>query len=330
MPIKSSGTLSFSDIRNEAGPAGTSSVSLSAYRGAMAGIPLSGPIEMSDFYGKAFLVTEIITEDTVWSPKINFARFIHIFVIGAGGSGGHGWPARNVGTFGNTDGVAGGSGAGAGGVSYSKISATSATSSIIAIGTGGLGVARTGEDSATDGNAGTLTSFVGSSLTMIGNGGGPGQGSKATSGGGDSTSGVGGIGGTATGGNIANYAGGSGGAYSVSGDGVNRTASGGGAVRFANSQNGTASNSTTNTTTPGITVSSYTDLPAILSTYITGRSQTPVLSSSITDFDASNGTISSGGTASPKYGSGSGGSGAESSNKTGDGGDGIVIIVYEI
>jgi hypothetical protein len=326
MPIKSSGTLSFSDIRNEAGPTGTSSVSLSSYRGAMAGIPLSGPIEMSDFYGKTFLVTEIITENTVWSPKINFARFIHIFVVGAGGSGGHGWP--NDDTF--VNGNAGASGGGAGGVSYSKILTSSADSYIITIGTGGLGVAVTGEERATDGIAGTLTSFVGGSLNMIGNGGGAGQASQKNTGGSDSISGVGGIGGTATGGNIANYTGGSGGAYACSGTGENRTASGGGAVRFANSQNGTASNSTTNSTTQGAKVSSYTDFPSILTTYITGRSQTPVLSSSITDFDASNGTKISGGTASPKYGSGSGGSGASSSSKTGDGGDGIVIIVYEI
>ena len=328
MPIKSSGTLSFSNIRDEAGPAGTSSVSLSSYRGAMAGIPLSGPIEMSDFYGKTFFVTEIITEDTVWSPKINFARFIHIFVVGAGGSGGAGWPLDE----GIAGGVAGGAGGGAGGVSYSKIAASSAGSSTITIGVGGAGVSAPSESRGKYGNSGSSTTFVGSGLNMTANGGGGGPGSADGAGFNNEVDNPGGTGGTASNGNLANYTGGSGGRYFAS-NGFNETrssASGGGAVRFANSQNGTASNSTNNTTTPGIKVSNYTDLPAILSTYITGRSQTPVLSSSITDFDASDGSRT-GSTASPKYGSGSGGCGDNSSSTgTGDGGDGIVIIVYEI
>jgi hypothetical protein len=333
MPIKSSGTLSFSDIRNEAGPAGTSSVSVSAYRGAMAGIPLSGPIEMSDFYGKAFLVTEIITEDTVWSPKINFARFIHIFVVGAGGSGGHGWPARNVGPFGNTDGVAGGSGGGGGGTAYSKIVASTAGPSTVIIGQGGAGVRRTSEDGYVNGNAGTDTTFVGSGLNMTARGGKGGAGDADTGGafsGENQASAAGGAGGTASGGNVENYTGGSGGNFLVRDDGPDGSASGGGAPRFGDSDPTKANDSGLNTTSQGMKVSQYSVWPSILSSYVTERNQTPVLSSTNLNFDASAGTLVTGGTASPIYGAGSGGSGAESSSFTGDGGDGIVIIVYEI
>ncbi len=106
MTIKPSGSpLSLSEILAEFG--GTNPTSLSEYYGAAGGIPTSGRISVSDFYGKTSVVLERITSSrTGWRPARN-ARFIHIFVVGAGGSGGMGWPARNVGTYGNTDGVAG-------------------------------------------------------------------------------------------------------------------------------------------------------------------------------------------------------------------------------
>lgn len=51
MTIKSSGTLAISEIYDEFG--GTSPHSLSEYYGAAAGIPTSGQISISDFYGKS-------------------------------------------------------------------------------------------------------------------------------------------------------------------------------------------------------------------------------------------------------------------------------------
>ena len=345
MPIKSSGTLSFSNIRNEAGPAGTSSVSLSSYRGAMAGIPLSGPIEMSDFYGKAFLVTEIITEDTVWSPKINFARFIHIFVVGAGGSGGASWPKRNEGTIGTTDGVAASSGGAGAGVAYSRISSASASTANIVIGSGGASVITTLEGNAQYGNSGTNTTFIGSGLTMIGGGGGRGQAATNADGQSSSVSTPASTGGVASGGNISNFTGGQGGGCYIIGTGVGRAAAGGGAIAFSSDHDslknaatasinfGNVGTGTGIVTTPGSKVSDYNTYPYILSSYIENeRSQTPVLDSSITDFDATNGSASSGvQSVNAAYGAGSGGSCSETNPvRSGKGGDGVVIIVYEI
>jgi hypothetical protein len=286
---------------------------------------------MSTTYGKTFVVVETITASTLaWIPKLNLARFIHIFTIGPGGSGAHGWPARNIGFFGNTDGVAGGSGGGAGGVAYSVISGSSTGSANITIGVGGTGVNRTGEDGAVNGNAGTSSSFVGLGLNMVANGGGGGLGGNASSGGGDSASAAGGAGGGASGGNTLNITGGSGGGFSVSGSNPQGSGAGGGAPRFLAEHNGTAVNSTTSSFTIGARVSAYGTFPTVLTSYISGRSQLPVLGATITDFDGSSGTITAGGTGSPLYGAGSGGSGAENPGTTGKGGNGLVIIVYEI
>lgn len=329
MPIPSiPNPISLSDIQNEIG--GTNPISLSEYYGMVSGVPSTGPISIGNFSGKTYYVVETITSNTVWTPKLNLARYIHIFVVGAGGSGGHGWPARNVGFFGNTDGVAGGAGGGGGGTAYSKIAASSAAASAIVIGVGGTGVHCTSEDSSVDGNSGTSTTFVGSGLNMTGAGGLGGQASKATSGHGDSTSGSGGAGGVATGGNTGNFSGGAGGGYSVSGSNPQHSGAGGGAPRFSSSDPVSAADSSTETVTQGMKVSEYSSWPSILTSYIIQRSQTPVLSSTNTNFNASSGTITAGGTASPVYAAGSGGSGAESSDYTGNGGNGIVFIVYEI
>ena len=330
MPIKPSGTpLTLTEIQSEFG--GVVPISLAEYYGLASGLPTTGPISMSTFYGKTFVVVERITTSTPsWSPKLNLARFIHIFAVGAGGSGAHGWPARNVGTFGNTDGVAGGSGGGAGGVAYSVIPGNSTGSANITIGSGGVGVNRTGENGFVNGNNGSASSFVGLGLSMTASGGSGGNGARATSGGGDSASAVGGAGGAASGGNSLNLTGGSGGGFSVSGSSVIGSGAGGGAPRFSTADNGTAASSTNNSFTSGARVSTYGTFPAVLTTYISGRSQSPILGSSITDFDGSAGTVAAGGTASPVYGAGSGGSGAESAGTTGRGGNGVVIIVYEV
>lgn len=325
MTIKSTGPLSLTEIQAEFG--GNTPISLDEYYGVASGVPVSGQISFNDFYGKTFLVYERITTSGSWSPRKNLARFIHIFVIGAGGSGGMGWPARNVGTYGNTDGVAGGGGGGAGGVSYSVISPPASGSAAITIGTGGTGVLVNGEGAAVNGNAGTASSFVGFGLNMTAGGGSGGQGRANDDGGNTSTSGSGGGGGTATGGNAANLSGGAGGGFSVSGSGVRTTAAGGGAPRFLSSNAGTAASSTTDSTTSGIKVSGYTSYPAI-ATYAANKSQ-PFLSSTITDYDASNGSRS-GASGAPLYGAGSGGVAVESATRTGKGGNGVVIIVYEI
>jgi hypothetical protein len=328
MPLPTTGPLNFTGVQTEFG--GITPISLSEYYSLASGLPASGQISMSQFYGKSFVVVETITSSRTWTPKVNLARFIHIYVVGAGSSGGHGWPARNVGLYGNTDGVAGGCGGGAGGVAYSVIPASAARSSTITIGEGGAGNARTSEDGGVAGNNGTDTTFVGSGLNMRGGGGQRGGAAWSTSGGSDSASQVGGFGGTASGGNTLNLTGGDGGDMSVSGPDVKRSGSGGGAPRFLASHNGKGVNSTTNVASAGAKVSNYGNYPPILSSYVSGRGQTPVLGSTRLNFDASNGTISSGGTGSPVFGAGSGGSGAESSNKTGRGGNGVVIIIYEI
>jgi hypothetical protein len=326
MPIKPSGSpLSLNEIRAEFG--GTNPISLSDYYGVASGIPTSGRISISDFYGKSFLVVERITSNRVWTPKNNFARFIHIFVVGAGGSGGMGWPARNVGFFGNTDGVAGGAGGGAGGVSYSVISGRTSGSATVTVGNGGTGVGVGGERAAISGNAGSSSSFSGYGLNMIANGGGGGQGSQSTSGGGSGTSGAGGAGGSASGGNQSNLTGGAGGGFTVNGSNPRTSAAGGGAPRFLTSHNGTAASSVTDSTTAGIKVSEYGTYPAIAN-YATNRGQT-FLGSSYLGFDASNGSRA-GASSSPTFGAGSGGVAVEAAFTSGRGGNGVVIIVYEI
>lgn len=336
MTTPTSGPISLLDIQNEFG--GQTPISLNEYYSMAAGLPANGAISINSFYNKQFLVVETITSSGTWTPKLNKATNIHIFAIGAGGSGGHGWPARNVGAFGSTDGVAGASGGSAGGTSYSIIAAANAATSNVVIGTGGAGVRVTSEDNATAGRAGTLTSFTGSGLTMVANGGKAGGASRSLGGSGAFTSGPAVTGGTASGGNVANFTGGSSGSYSCAAN-VNQgagiytwsSASGGGAVRFddSNLSNSPSANNSVRASA-GAKVSNYSTVPAILSTYISGRSQTPVLSGSITSFDGSNATVTSGGTATPTYGSGSGASGAEASSFTGNGGNGVVIIVYEI
>jgi hypothetical protein len=326
MTIKSSGPLNLTEIQAEFG--GENPISLNEYYGVASGIPTSGAISFQNFYGKTFLVSEVITTSrTGWTPRINLARFIHIFVVGAGGSGGMGWPARNVGFFGNTDGVAGGAGGGAGGVSYSIISGRTTGSATVAVGNGGTGVGVGGERAAISGNAGSSSSFSGYGLNMIANGGGGGQGSQSTSGGGDTAAGVGGAGGAASGGNTSNLTGGAGGGFSVSGRDTRTSAAGGGAPRFLTSHNGTATSSVTDSTTAGIKVSGYGTYPDIAN-YATNRGQT-FLGSSYLGFDASNGSRT-GASSSPTFGAGSGGVAVEAAFTSGRGGNGVVIIVYEI
>jgi hypothetical protein len=321
MPLQSSGPISFDQIKAEFG--GVNPISLSQYYSLAAGLPAGGSISFSNFYGRTFIVYETIDSSRGWSPKVNLANFINIYVVGAGGSGGHGWP-DNVGA---TEGVASGAGGGAGGVAISRIAASSAGSSSITIGGGGAGVRRT-EIGAVNGNPGGASVFSGSGLYMIGNGGGGGQGRESSSSGNDSVSAAGGAGGTATGGNSLNLTGGSGGTASSSTTGFARSASGGGAPRFLSSHDGDAANAGTNQFNAGRKASGYGTFPNILNGYITGRGQTAILNSSIGNFDASDGAIGLTGT--PAYGAGSGGCAQISATGSGRGGNGIVYIIYEI
>lgn len=321
MPLQSSGPISFAQIQSEFGD--VDPISLSEYYSLASGLPASGAISLSNFYGKTFIVYETITSNRTWSPKANNANFINIYVVGAGGSGGHGWGDNS----GFTEGVASGSGGGAGGVSISRIAASSAGSSTVTIGAGGPGDRVTGYGS-TNGNAGGASTFVGSGLNMRGNGGGAGQGRHSTSSGNDSVSAPGGVGGTATGGNTSNLTGGSGGNAASSGTGFSRSASGGGAPRFLSSHDGDGTNAGNNQFTAGRKAQDYSTFPAILSTYITGRNQTAILNASIDNFDASNGAAALTGT--PTYGAGSGGCCQLDNTGSGRGGNGVVYIIYEI
>jgi hypothetical protein len=330
MTIKSSGPLNLTEIQTEFG--GENPISLNEYYGVASGIPTSGAISFNDFYGKTFIVVEKITTTGTWSPKLNVAKFIHIFVVGAGGSGGMGWPEGGGGFLGLSEGVAGASGGGAGGVAYSRITGTTTGSATVTIGVGGDGVGVTADRSAINGNAGTASSFVGLNLNMTAAGGGAGQGRQKLDGGtttiGSAAAPIpGGSGGTASGGNQSNLTGGSGGGFYVSGRDVLTSAAGGGAPRFLSSNSGTASVSATSTTTAGIKVSDYTAYPTIAA-YADGRSQS-FLGSTITDFDASNGNRT-GNSGSPTYGAGSGGVATTSAKKSGRGGNGVIIIVYEV
>lgn len=323
MTLQASGAISFTDLQTEFGD--VNPISLSEYYALVSGLPSSGAISLNDFYGKKFIVYETITSNKTWTPKANLATYIHIWVIGAGGSGGHGWADDD----GYTEGVGGSSGGGAGGVAYSRIAASSAGSSTVTIGVGGAGVKRTSFGSV-NGKDGTDSTFVGSGLNMRGNGGGLGDGRTATSSGGDSISSSGGAGGTATGGNQYNLTGGRGGNMACSTSGVGKSGAGGGAPRFRSADDGDGDNSTTNNDSDGRRAQDYSGFPTILTTYITGRDQTAIISSSIANFDGSNGRISSGPTSTPVYGAGSGGSGHSSATGSGSGGDGVVYIIYEI
>jgi hypothetical protein len=50
MPLQSSGTISLLDIQNELG--GSNPISLNEYYGSATGVPASGTLSLSTFYGK--------------------------------------------------------------------------------------------------------------------------------------------------------------------------------------------------------------------------------------------------------------------------------------
>lgn len=72
MTIKSSGSLSFTEITNEFGVA--SPVSMSNYYGLDEGIPSSGQIKFSDFYGKMINATRILGESQNFNARTDFTN----------------------------------------------------------------------------------------------------------------------------------------------------------------------------------------------------------------------------------------------------------------
>jgi hypothetical protein len=59
MPLQSSGTISLLDIQNELG--GSNPISLSEYYGSATGVPASGTLSLSTFYGKIKPLTINVT-----------------------------------------------------------------------------------------------------------------------------------------------------------------------------------------------------------------------------------------------------------------------------
>ena len=72
MTIKSSGSLSFTDITNEFGVA--SPVCMSNYYGLDEGIPNSGEIKFSDFYGKTINATRTIAASQNFNARSDFTN----------------------------------------------------------------------------------------------------------------------------------------------------------------------------------------------------------------------------------------------------------------
>jgi hypothetical protein len=72
MTIKSSGAISFTDIVNEFGDAGTKSIS--NYYGLDAGIPNSGAIKFSDFYGKVINARRTIGASTNYNARSDLSN----------------------------------------------------------------------------------------------------------------------------------------------------------------------------------------------------------------------------------------------------------------
>lgn len=318
MTISASGAISFDDIKSEFG--GVDPVPLTDYYGASSGLPTSGAITMDDFRGETFDVIDVITANETYTPRAHQATYVHIFAIGGGGSGG----SSEIDTGGATTGVAASSGGGAGGVAYHRLAAADFTGDYtITVGVGGSGVTSAG-DHFLVGNAGTATTVVGNSTNLTANGGGAGNADEDSSSGSDVSVAGASSSGTATGGNQSNWTGGVSGQATGSGDKIG-AATGGGAPTFSGEDYDSAA--VTNGTTTGALVSDKT-LPAVLATYLVNRGQGLTL----TDFDASDGVYNqgSGGSATPTYGAGSGGACHGAGRLSGNGGAGVVLIIYEV
>lgn len=94
MALQNSGAIKLSEIQTEFG--GSNPIPLSEYYGAAAGIPSSGAIKMSDFYGKSNFVEygeEIFLqpkEEHIFTVPSGLGIYeIHVACMGGGGAGGH-------------------------------------------------------------------------------------------------------------------------------------------------------------------------------------------------------------------------------------------------
>jgi len=103
MTLPSSGTLKMSDIQGEFG--GSNPIKLSEYYSAAAGVPTSGTISISDFYGTraytpAGSSTRTATSEGNFSVPAGVSE-IHILCVGGGGAGGNAFYAGGGGAGGN-------------------------------------------------------------------------------------------------------------------------------------------------------------------------------------------------------------------------------------
>lgn len=265
----------------------------------------------------ANLVCDIITLDGTYAARPYTSGTVHIWVVGAGGSGG----SCEIDNSGLTTGNGSSSGGGAGGMARSQLPMAQFTGSYTAtIGVGGAGVISAG-DHWINGNPGSATTFVGANVNMTGNGGGAGNGAESSTSGGDTSDSAGAVGGTATGGNVSNFTGGGSGRALVTAD-KNYGATGGGGVNFKTNGGNTSVDITNNATSVGGKASDDTALPTHLLAALS------VNGYSMNDFDGSDG-VRAANSESPTFGAGSGGA-SHGSRTSGQGGQGVIIVVYEL
>lgn len=146
MALPSSGQLSLSDIQGEFG--GSAPISLSEYYDAASGVPASGEITVSDFYGKANAVYMAASggSSTVDIGDFRYHSFFgsgtftittvgnsagsntvdYMIVAGAGGGGG--------GFRGTAGGIAGGAGGAGGMITATGVSLSAQAYSIVVAG----------------------------------------------------------------------------------------------------------------------------------------------------------------------------------------------------
>ena len=318
MTISANNKVSFSDIRAEYGPSGSSAMSISDYYSHSSGLPASGEIEMDDFRGETFDVVDVLSTTQTYAARSNSARFIHIYCVGGGGSGG----ASDVDRAGFEVGTASASGGAAGGVAKKILSNSQFGGNYsVTIGAGGAGVTSSANHFIT-GNAGGDTTFSGSHASLTGGGGGAGNAAERSSFGSDNSTSAASVGGTASGGST-NYTGGSGG-QAVATTSETVSSSGGGGVNFVVSGSNDSLPTISGQTSAG-GLASNDALPNILTSYISDRGQTEPVR---TLFDGTDGGLNT--SLDATFGAGSGGSSADGGASSGDGGGGAVIIVYEV
>ena len=158
--LQTSGALSIGEIAVEFG--GTAPHDLSEYYGAATGVPTSGTISISDFYGKAAappcspVGQSLFTSSSTWSLPNNVTE-VSVLAVGGGGGGGNRDTSKSD---------EAGAGGGGGGLSYGTFTLPSGVSSYtVTVGTGGNG----GTGDGGDGQSGN-DSWFGYSVQTTGSG----------------------------------------------------------------------------------------------------------------------------------------------------------------